>query len=104
LSYGKKVAEKRPIAAQCKTEILGRNITTAIPLALESCSFSCEDFSQALHRYCDKTIRLLHHASRLVNETHLDRIPAGAKILRFFERKKRRRLVVNSRSGRGSGG
>src|SRR5271170_2594241 len=80
LLHREKAVKKRPIAAQRKTEILGRDITTAIPLALESRSFSREHFSQALHRHYDETICLLHHRSRLVNKTHLDRIPPDAKI------------------------
>src|SRR5208282_6367950 len=42
-------AEKRPIALQSKTEVLGRDIVAAIPLALESRPFRCEHLSQALH-------------------------------------------------------
>jgi hypothetical protein len=56
-----------------------------------------------LHRSRDKTICLLHGLSRLVNKTHLDRIPLCAKILRFFGQKDRRRVLVNSRSSCGSG-
>src|ERR1700693_5565047 len=104
LLHGEKTAEKRPVAAQCKTEILGRDIIAAIPLALESRSFSREHFSQALHRYGDKIICLLYRLPRLVNKTHLERIPPGAKILRFFGRKQRCRLLVHSPSGCRSGG
>ena len=104
LLHREKTAKKRPIAAQCKTEVLGRDIIAAIPLALEPRSFSREHFSQALHRYGDKIICLLYSLPRLVNKTHLERIPPGPKILRLFGRKQRRHLLVNSRSGCGSGG
>jgi len=103
LLHREKAAEKRPVAPQCKTEILGRDIIAAIPLALEFRPFSREHFSQALHRYCDKIICLLHCSSRLVNKTHLDRIPPRTEILCFFKRKQRRCLLVNSRSGCRSG-
>src|ERR1700730_18428142 len=86
------------MAAQCKTEMLGRDIIATIPLALEFRSFNRDHFSQALHRHCDKSICSLHRPSRLVNKTHLDGIPSGAKILRFFGRKEGR-AICSSRVG-----
>src|SRR5208283_5179788 len=99
LSHREEAAEKRPVAAKCEPEILGRDIISAIPLALEFRSFSREHLSQALHGSCDETICLLYCLSRLVNKTHLDGIPPCAKIFRFLWRKERRCLLVKSRSG-----
>jgi hypothetical protein len=45
LLHREKATEKRPIAPQCKSEILGGDIIAAIPLALEFRSFSREHFS-----------------------------------------------------------
>src|SRR5580704_6820350 len=84
LLYREKAPEKRPIAAQREAEILGGDILTALPVGLEFRSFGRERFGQALRCHRDETIGLLDGSPRLVNKTHLDCIPSGAKILRFF--------------------
>jgi hypothetical protein len=102
--HGEKTAEERPVAAKGEAQILGRYIVTTIPLVLELCSFRCKPFREALHRHRDEIISLLHGAARIVDETYLDRIPAGSKFLCFLGRKERRCLLLPSWSGRGAGG
>ena len=90
----KKAAEKRPIAAQCKTKILGRDTVAAIPLTFKFRPFIRKHFRQALHRPRDQTVSLLHRPARLIHEAALDGVPASAKFLRLFGRKEGRRLFV----------
>jgi hypothetical protein len=88
----KKAAEKRPVAPQCKAEILGRDTVAAIPLTLKFRSFIRKHFRQALHGPRDQTISLLHRAARLIHKAPLDGVPASAKFLRLFGRKEGRGL------------
>src|ERR1017187_2417299 len=96
---GEKTPEKRPIAAQCKPEILGRYALVAVQLPLKLRPFIRKYLRQALHRTRDQTIGLLHRAAGFVHKATLDGIPANAKLLRLFKRKQRRRLIVGSHLG-----
>jgi hypothetical protein len=102
--HREKAAEKGPVAAQRKAEILGGDILSALPLGLEFRSFSRERFGEALRRHGYKTVCVLYRASRFVNKTYLDRIPPSAKILSFIGRKERRGRFSHSWSGCGSCG
>ena len=99
----KQTAEKRPIAAQRKPEILGRYARFAIQLPFEFRPFIRKYFRQAFHRPRDQTIRLLHGTAGFIHKGPLDRIPANAKLLRLIGRKERRRLFSGGYCGCSSG-
>lgn len=77
---GEQPIEKRTVALQGDSEVLGRDVVTARPLVLQIGALPGEEVGQSLHALRDQCVGLLDGIARIVHESRLDLLPASRKV------------------------
>src|SRR5215472_2882562 len=90
--------EESAVAAQCLTQVLGGDLSAAVPLLLEFRAFVGEELRDALYCGGDQRIGVFDGLSWLVDEHALGSVPASAKILQFVLGEQGR-MAIGIRSG-----
>src|SRR6185503_11582365 len=93
--------EERAVALQRDAQVLRRDVLATAPLGLEALALRGEALGEALHDGRDEGVGVLDRAARLVDEAHLDLLPAGLEALAVGEE---RRGVVGLGGAGGAGG
>src|SRR6185503_17413248 len=101
--------EERAVALERDAQVLRRDVLAAAPLGLEALALLGEALGKALHDGRDEGVGVLDGPARLVDEAHLDLLPAGLEALAVGE--EGRGVVDTGRAGgigrgggRGGGG